>query len=226
MARRAMARARAPGSRGGTSRASRPLPATSRQPRMSVRTRALPMAAASMAERGMPLAPGGEHEHVHHRQQVADVVAPAGDQHVPGGRGQLGLGDGVGLLEVGGADGQEPDPRSARRTARAATRGSPSRPPAGPPPPRPGRRRAARARAQGRGPLGRDPGRVEVAGVGAVAEQVAAALAGQPEAPGPGRSSSLWYSSRSSAPASHSRPSTAARLRSRSSGWHTGRGRC
>ena len=41
--------------------------------------------------------------------------------------------------------------------------------------------------AQGRGPLHRDPGRVEVAGVGAVAEQVAAALAGQPEAPGPGQ---------------------------------------
>ena len=25
-------------------------------------------------------------QRVHHRQQVADVVAPAGDQHVPGGR--------------------------------------------------------------------------------------------------------------------------------------------
>ena len=60
---------------------------------------------------GHALTPGGEHEHVHHRQQVADVVAPAGDQHVPGGPDQLGLGDGVGLLEVGGADGQEPDPR-------------------------------------------------------------------------------------------------------------------
>jgi hypothetical protein len=136
---------------------------------------------------GHALAPGGEHEHVHDGQQVADVVAPAGDDHVLGGRDQLGLADGVGLLQVGGANGQEPDPRV----------GPAHRPGGGEQLPvallghqaahRPHHHRVGRdaeLAAQGRGPLGRDLGRVELADVGAVAEQVAAALAGQPE---PGR---------------------------------------
>ena len=139
---------------------------------------------------GHPLAPGGEHEHVHHGQQVADVVAPAGDQDVPGGRGQLGLGDGVGLVEVGGADGQEPDPRvglahrpgGGEQLAVALLGHQPAHRPHDQ-----GVGGQAELAPQGGGPLGRHLGRVEEAGVGAVAEQVAAALAGQPEAPGPGQ---------------------------------------
>ena len=137
---------------------------------------------------GHALAPGGEHEHVHHGQQVTDVVAPAGDQHVLGGPGQLGLADGVGLVEIRGADGHEAHPRVGLPHGPGGGEQLPVALLGHQPPHRPHDQRVGgqpELASQGRHPLGPDQARVEVAEVGAVAEQVAAAPAGQPEPPGP-----------------------------------------
>jgi hypothetical protein len=58
---------------------------------------------------GHALAPGGQHEDVHQRQQVPHVLTPAGEDHVLAGRFDLGLADRIRLVAVDLSGDQEAD---------------------------------------------------------------------------------------------------------------------
>ncbi len=183
-----MAAARASGSRGGTSRASRSWRATSRQPRMSVRTSGRAMAAASMAERGMPSRQEASTNTSMTASRSSTSSRQPAKQTSVGGPGQLGLGDGVGLVQVGAAHDQE----AHLRVPAAHRPGGGEQLPVAllghQPAHRPHDQRAGGQPELGpeRGhPVGVDPVGVEALEVGAVAEQLAPPGRDQPDAPGP-----------------------------------------